>query len=238
MGICRDKTYFLSIDETLQTECVKEIIKTTVFLHMSTTALYCSQIGHHNNQTILMHYWIAFLWLVPTGYGMLNNARSARVTFVNLVCRSEQFRKLVQSFPGLLIFFYFLGNGNIRQLKGFLEIYHLKTWRPVCYDYRGWSSTQGRVACRQLGYSDYTNSKTTRATTNDFWIEDIKCDGHEKRIVCSQTWLFAVNYCLYFLSVVGRQDCCVHKLWGDESCYASDAFTISCANRMCIYPEL
>ena len=57
-------------------------------------------------------------------------------------------------------YMYFVSGGALRlvgsssSLRGRLEIYYNGVWGTVCDD--GFSSTDARVACRQLGYSTYS----------------------------------------------------------------------------------
>ena len=61
----------------------------------------------------------------------------------------------------------FLSDGDLRLVgssysnHGRLEIYYRGVWGTVCDD--GFSSTDARVACRQLGYSGYSRYGSVRS---------------------------------------------------------------------------
>ncbi|XP_072013340.1 scavenger receptor cysteine-rich domain-containing protein DMBT1-like [Amphiura filiformis] len=100
-------------------------------------------------------------------------------------------------------------------LSGRLEIYHDGRWGTVCDDY--FESTEGRVACIQLGFSDlgeviYDDIFGTAVGTT--WLDDVNCQGHEKRL----------------------QDC-THGGWGIENCGHTEDVGLRCTNDTAVNPS-
>ena len=86
---------------------------------------------------------------------------------------------------------------------GILEIYHSNRWGSICDD--GWNSVASIVACRQMGYPDYSSYITSRTITNDFWLDDIICGGEEISIIS-----------------------CSHDGWGNDNCAFSEGIFLRC----------
>ena len=59
--------------------------------------------------------------------------------------------------------------------------YYSGEWGTVCDD--GWSSTNGRVVCKQLGYRDYVGRLPTRSVGNGpIWMDDVVCSASDSRL--------------------------------------------------------
>ena len=86
---------------------------------------------------------------------------------------------------------------------GILEIYHSNRWGSICDD--GWNSVASRVACRQMGYPGYSSYTTSRTITNDFWLDDVRCNGGEASIIS-----------------------CSHRGWGNDNCGTSEGIFLRC----------
>jgi hypothetical protein len=75
--------------------------------------------------------------------------------------------------------------------------------RPVCDD--GFGMEEAQVACRQLGYQGATGYSTVTGNTDEFWLDDVVCNGNELRL-----------------------DDCQHLAWGDDNCSASETQAVTC----------
>ncbi|EDV23305.1 uncharacterized protein TRIADDRAFT_27643, partial [Trichoplax adhaerens] len=69
--------------------------------------------------------------------------------------------------------------------KGRLEIYHNNQWGTICHD--GFGVSDGRVACRQLGYTGFVKYQCCGNLggqgTGPIWLEGISCSGNEYNIL-------------------------------------------------------
>ncbi|XP_064382343.1 scavenger receptor cysteine-rich type 1 protein M130-like isoform X2 [Halichondria panicea] len=95
---------------------------------------------------------------------------------VALFCISEGDLRLVDN------------SGRTGGSSGRLEVYNSGQWGTVCDD--SFSPNDAKVACRQLGYADYTqygrvgtlgfsqSSSTTRT-----WLDELRCLGTESRLI-------------------------------------------------------
>lgn len=93
---------------------------------------------------------------------------------------------------------------ELRNSSGFLEIYYMGEWRPICDD--GFDMLDADVACRHLGYSGADSFMTSVAGTNDsFWLDDLACTGTEERL-----------------------DLCPHSGWGSENCSRTESVQVVC----------
>jgi hypothetical protein len=84
-----------------------------------------------------------------------------------------------------------------------IMLQHDGEWRPVCDDLFGMN--EANVACRQLGFAGATSYQTVTGQTNDFWLDDVQCNGSELRL-----------------------DDCRHAGWGRENCSASETQAVTC----------
>lgn len=75
--------------------------------------------------------------------------------------------------------------------------------RPVCDDSFG--LPEANVACRQLGYTAASGFSTVRGDTDDFWLDDLDCEGTEARL-----------------------EDCRHRGWGVENCTAPETQAVTC----------
>ncbi len=75
--------------------------------------------------------------------------------------------------------------------------------RPVCDD--GFGIEEAQVACRQLGYQGATGYSTVTGNTDEFWLDDVVCNGNELRL-----------------------DDCQHLDWGDDNCSSSETQAVTC----------
>ena len=74
--------------------------------------------------------------------------------------------------------------------EGRVEVCHNGEWGTVCDD--SWSTNDGIVACRQLGYSyTYSSVRVTQSAsfgqgTGPIWLDNLLCTGSETRLIyCS-----------------------------------------------------
>ncbi|XP_064388524.1 neurotrypsin-like [Halichondria panicea] len=88
-------------------------------------------------------------------------------------------------------------NGNLRLVgnsgrtggsSGRLEFYYNGTWGTVCDD--RFSINDARVACRQLGFSTYTQYGTVgrlgfsqASSSTRTWLDNLRCSGTESRLI-------------------------------------------------------
>ena len=91
----------------------------------------------------------------------LNKILDLDEKFIDLLARKLSIFSLI-----IKRVFLFLSDGNLRLVgssysnHGCLEIYYNGVWGTVCDD--GFNSTDARVACRQLGYSEYSRYGNVR----------------------------------------------------------------------------
>ncbi|RDD42220.1 Mucin-like protein, partial [Trichoplax sp. H2] len=75
--------------------------------------------------------------------------------------------------------------GGSTSNKGRLEIYHNNQWGTICHD--GFGVSDGRVACRQLGYTGFVKYQCCANLggqgTGPIWLEGISCSGNEYNIL-------------------------------------------------------
>ncbi len=65
---------------------------------------------------------------------------------------------------------------------GRLEVFHMGVWGTICDD--GFTSTSAGVACRQLGFTDGTETccASLGAGVDPIWMDDVSCTGTELRL--------------------------------------------------------
>ncbi len=82
---------------------------------------------------------------------------------------------------------------------GRVEIYHDETWGTICHNY--WDIDDATVVCRQLGYpaalKAYTYDDTSGKDTGQIWLDNVRCEGIEPRLV----------------------DCPFYRDWGSYYCF-------------------
>ena len=70
-----------------------------------------------------------------------------------------------------------LVNGS-KPWEGIVEIFYNNTWGTICYD--GYSSSNGVVLCKQLGYQGYTGSYSytpSSSSTKPVWWRYLRCNS-------------------------------------------------------------
>ncbi|XP_033630027.1 adhesion G-protein coupled receptor G4-like isoform X2 [Asterias rubens] len=90
--------------------------------------------------------------------------------------------------------------------EGRVEVFYDGQWGTVCDD--GWYITDASVVCRQLGFTGATNAWLSAhfgEGTGQIFMDDINCDGNEKRL----------------------QDCAFGG-WGDHNCYHAEDASVTC----------
>ncbi|XP_064382516.1 neurotrypsin-like isoform X1 [Halichondria panicea] len=109
---------------------------------------------------------------------------------VALFCISEGDLRLVDN------------SGRTGGSSGTLEVYNSGQWGTVCDD--SFSPNDAKVACRQLGYDDYTqygrvgtlgfsqSSSTTRT-----WLDELRCLGTESRLIDCPANTIGVEDCTH-----------------------------------------
>ena len=76
-----------------------------------------------------------------------------------------------------------LYNGNTGY-EGILEIFYDGTWNSVTNN--NWEATDGKVACRQMGFSGYVSYTASSQNRNSHWSKYVSCTGREASIIsCS-----------------------------------------------------
>ena len=73
--------------------------------------------------------------------------------------------------------------GGSTYYEGRVEVYHNGEWGTVCDD--GWSSTDARVVCRQLGLGTYGSSRNYAyygQGSGPIWLDNVYCTGSESTI--------------------------------------------------------
>ncbi|XP_062512309.1 MAM and LDL-receptor class A domain-containing protein 1-like isoform X2 [Corticium candelabrum] len=80
----------------------------------------------------------------------------------------------------------FTSDGSVRLVdgntpnEGRVEIYHNGRWGTVCDD--DWTSTNGRVVCKQLGYRYYRSRLYNRPGSGSIWMDDVRCSASDLRL--------------------------------------------------------
>ena len=90
-----------------------------------------------------------------------------------------------------------------RNSSGYLELYYMGEWRPVCDD--SFDMADANVACRMLGYSTASSFRTVTGTTDLFWLDELRCTGSESSLVD-----------------------CARSEWGVEDCSSTESVQVVC----------
>ena len=88
---------------------------------------------------------------------------------------------------------------------GLLEVYHNDEWGMVCDDF--FDNNSADVACRQLGYDGAVEylSRLSRQPSRTIWLDDVRCNGLESKLVD-----------------------CQHTDWGDHNCAYEEHVAVRC----------
>lgn len=84
-----------------------------------------------------------------------------------------------------------------------LEVLHESQWKPVCDD--NFDRNDAEVACRQMGLELVRFDTGVNAGTDDFWLDDLNCNGNESSLAQ-----------------------CRHGGFGNENCGASEGVQVIC----------
>ena len=90
--------------------------------------------------------------------------------------------------------------------EGRVAIYHNGRWGTVCDN--NWSSGDGRVVCRQLGFPDYEQISSNAyygQGADPIWLDMLGCYGNENRL-----------------------DLCAHSGWENNACTHQDDAGVRC----------
>ncbi|XP_010226503.1 PREDICTED: deleted in malignant brain tumors 1 protein-like [Tinamus guttatus] len=99
-----------------------------------------------------------------------------------------------------------LANGST-ECSGRVEVFHDQRWGSVCDD--GWSLTEARVVCRQLGCGPALSANRPSPSGDEaslIWVDAVECTG-------SEAALFE----------------CKVKLWGAQSCKSKGYASVTCS---------
>ena len=79
--------------------------------------------------------------------------------------------------------------------EGRVEVCHNNLWGTVCDNQ--WSTDDGIVACRQLGYGfiTVTTSASYGQGTGHIWLSDVSCTGSENQLIDCVHSSFGSHYC-------------------------------------------
>ena len=95
--------------------------------------------------------------------------------------------------------------------QGRLEIYHNNQWGTICHD--GFDKTDGRTACRQLGYRDIDKYVCCGSLgghgTGPIWLEGLICSSNA-----------------YNLAE------CTHKGWNNTDCHHGEDVGVICEGNL------
>jgi len=85
--------------------------------------------------------------------------------------------------------------GGTNVYEGRVEVCHNGEWGTVCDD--SWSSNDGIVACRQLGYSFVRVDIFTSfgQGTGQIWLDNLSCRGSETRLIDCNHNGFGIHDC-------------------------------------------
>ena len=99
--------------------------------------------------------------------------------------------------------------------EGRVEVYYNGTWGTVCDDY--WSSRDGNVVCRMLGYRIAISSRRYFGPgTGRIWLDDVGCSGEE-------------------ISLID----CYHRGWGIHNCdHSMDVGVVCKGMGICCYESI
>ena len=80
-----------------------------------------------------------------------------------------------------------------RTYFGILQIYHNGKWGYKCDD--GWYREESTVACKQLGFSDYSYYRRGKITSGFYWLDNVVCAGNEQKIINCQSNGWGIHNC-------------------------------------------
>jgi deleted-in-malignant-brain-tumors protein 1 len=92
--------------------------------------------------------------------------------------------------------------GGSTNLEGRLEVCWNETWGTVCDGF--WSTSDAKVACRQLGFSTRSGSYTAYSNAHfgegegPILLDDLICTGSESRLIdCSHEPIGQYDFCTH-----------------------------------------
>ena len=89
---------------------------------------------------------------------------------------------------------------------GRVEVLHNGTWGTICGD--EWYKEDARVACRQLGFPDFTaiQGGNVPPGSEQIWLDEVNCTGNESNITS-----------------------CSHNGWGTHNCLHVEDAGVECS---------
>ena len=61
-----------------------------------------------------------------------------------------------------------------------------------------WDATDGKVACRQMGFSGYVTYSTSSLNRKSHWSKYVSCTGSEASIIACSTLARQTGYSYYY----------------------------------------
>lgn len=90
--------------------------------------------------------------------------------------------------------------------RDILEFFHNNEWRAVCDS--GFTSAEGKVACRQLGFFGFKSEYCCGSYFGKYWLNGLDCSGEESKLTQ-----------------------CRFTSYETTKCGFSDAVELTCASR-------